>query len=99
MDMGLTGIICVGKVQREGLQVGVGGGGGGGGGGRLAGGRCTDHLVGSPEGDDLDVSVLVGDGVAVPQPVKVMHYSTTHHTTSYMVNLTFNCLWIQTLYL
>lgn len=46
------------------------------------GGGCTDHLVGSPEGDDLDVSVLVGNGVAVPQPVKVMHYSTAHHTAN-----------------
>ena len=51
------------------------------GGSRQALGRgYTDHLVGGPQGDDLNVSILVGDGVAVPQPVKVMHNSTAHHT-------------------
>ena len=46
-------------------------------------GRGADHLVGGPEGDDLNVPVLIGDGVAVPQPVKVMNHSTaaTHHTS------------------
>ena len=42
-------------------------------------GKDADHLVGGPEGDDLDVSILVGDGVAVPQPIKVMDHSTAHH--------------------
>lgn len=55
------------------------------GGGRLRAGRGggwaalgADHLVGGPEGDDLNVAVLVGDGVAVPQAVKVQHHSTAH---------------------
>lgn len=40
----------------------------------------ADHLVGGPEGDYLNVSILVGDGVAVPEPVKVMHHPTAPHT-------------------
>ena len=50
MDMGLTGIICVGRVQREGLQVGVGGGGGGGGGGAWQGGGVLTIWLGAQRG-------------------------------------------------
>ncbi len=38
----------------------------------------THHLVWSPKGNDLDVAVLVGDGVAVPHPVEVMHQPATY---------------------
>ena len=39
----------------------------------------TDHLVWGPEGDDFNVTVLIGDGVPVPQPVEVMHHPTATH--------------------
>ena len=62
----------MGILQSEGLEVeGCPGSKGG----------CTDHLVGGPQGDDLNVPVLIGDGVAVSQPVKVMHHSAAHRTT------------------
>ena len=37
----------------------------------------ADHLIWGPQRDDLDVSILVGDSVPVPQPVKIMHHATT----------------------
>ncbi len=40
----------------------------------------THHLVWGPEGNDFNVAIVIGDGVPVPQPVKVMHHPTATHT-------------------
>ncbi len=45
--------------------------------------RVTHHLVWGPEGDDFNVTILIGDGVPVPQPVKVVHHATATHMLLY----------------
>lgn len=47
----------------------------------------TNHLVWGPEGDDFNVAILIGDGVPVPQPVKVMHHPTATHVLLYHMDL------------
>jgi len=50
-------------------------------------GEVTHHLVWGPEGDDFNVTILIGDGVPVPQPVKVMHHPTAAHLLLNHMNL------------